>query len=430
MSKSRTRHLFLARRILFALLICGLFFAAASLVLKLLEKKKLIRTERPDDRVAYLSPDAFVEERTAQGVVVHFADEYMIKYSFSKKKPPNTFRLFVTGSSFAMGTPYVYQRGQANRYGFGGIADWVQAELEARYPSRRIEIINAAVNGQNSTRVAEIVKYLVEYEPDAIFVATGNNEGFVPGTPFNQELHQWVLYRLLKRALLKAPRLEERSYFTPQDPNVQSIQRNFEKNIRSIIGLTQAKHIPLLLATMPINLQWDFPRDQIKPPLEDDPHLTAGRRLLADGKYRDAIAEFNQSARQDFAAKFIGECFEALGDFKTARNFYLIHVQLHPGTRTRPSFDAFVREAAKTEGVHLVDLAQMAEDNSPHGIPGSNLFVDYCHFKWTAYYLAAQELIKQLLGLDLIHGAADEPLAPPTLEQIIARKNWKLPPLE
>ncbi len=87
-----------------------------------------------------------------------------------------------------------------------------------------------------------------------IFVATGNNEGYLPATTFNQELHKWILYRVMKKALLSEPRPEQRSYFTPQNPDALAISKSFQKNIHRIVKIANELNIPLFLATLPIHL--------------------------------------------------------------------------------------------------------------------------------------------------------------------------------
>ncbi len=69
----------------------------------------------------------------------------------------------------------------------------------------------------------------------------------------------------------------------------------------------------------------------------------------------------------------------------------------------------------------LADLERRAEDLSPHGLPGSNLFVDYCHLNWHGYYEMSQVILDVLLA-DLPALAAPGPK--PTRDDLIAREGW------
>ncbi len=138
---------------MFSLVTVVLFFLAATLVLHFLEKSDRINVNRADDRPVYLPSDTFQETRKGSEDWITITDEYMVRQTFLKTKPKTTFRIFVTGGSFAQGTPYVYQTAwvekhpEANILGYGGIGDWLLAELEIRYPSKHFEMINASANG-------------------------------------------------------------------------------------------------------------------------------------------------------------------------------------------------------------------------------------------------------------------------------------------
>ena len=71
--------------------------------------------------------------------------------------------------------------------------------------------------------------------------------------------------------------------------------------------------------------------------------------------------------------------------------------ELMPRNRCRPSYNALIREIAATEDhVELLDLQEAARNASPRGIPGPELFVDYCHMNWRGYGLMAEQTIRAL----------------------------------
>ncbi len=160
-------------------------------------------------------------------------------------------------------------------------------------------------------------------------------------------------------------------------------------------------------------------------PAGKDKQIIAGLALQTNGQYLEAISEYQKSPEQHFATKLIGECFEAIGEFNKAREFYRISTELLPENRMRPSLNDFLRDLALQERFHLVDLERAAENLSPNQIPGSDLFIDYCHMNWRGYYLMSQELLTAIQGSDLIHCNNGESLAKPSMEEIIQKKGWE-----
>jgi lysophospholipase L1-like esterase len=413
------------RRALFALLPLLALVGGATVVLRTLERRAKIDTERPDDRVAYLAHHAMTL-REDHGQPVWVIDDWSMAQSrFPQAKPPKTMRIFLTGESFAMGSPYVGPKRAT--HGYGDIAHWLSAELEWRYPGFRFEVVNAAAGGQNSNRIRQIVEDLLPARPDLLIAAVGNNEGWVAPSPFNEALHKWVVYRALKKALLPAASPGERPYFTPQDRNPAAIERQFQANLKRMVELCRAQSVALALATLPINVKYPLGASRSVTPagIEADEFITRGRELMRERQYAAAIDVFSQSAQRAFAARLIAECYEEMGDFDRAREQYRAYVQSLPLNRTRPSYNDFLRSLAEAESLPLVDLERAVEEASPHGIADPGLFLDYCHMTWRGYQLVAAEIARALIDQERIPPEFGQPGLPPTVEQMIARHGWQ-----
>jgi len=412
------------KRKIFAFVPLLFLLLAATIVLQILERRGVIDSERPDDYVQAPPVNWLHEEQTADGVWIRLQHDMMLTSRFPKKKPPDTLRIFVTGGSFAMGTPVIVME---MKDPYGGIGEWMRDELRMRYPQHNIEVVNAAAGAQNSFRVVEIVKELVELEPDVVFVMTGNNEGAMPRFKLNQHLHKWVLYRVMKKQLLSDPTLDQRLYAEIVNSDAPIQEKIMRKNLQQIVTLTGRHGIALLLTAMPINLKPDneivgwFER-KIE---EMDQPIRQGRELQAQGKYAEAIAAYAQSQNMDFSTYFIAQCWEALGDYRQAKNYYQFNQSINPGLRTQPSTNAMVRVFSRNEHVHLVDLESVAERVSPHGIPGYNLFLDYCHLDQNGYYLMAQEALRVLEADNLIPASFGKPGPKPTMQEIIDHYGWQ-----
>ncbi|MCZ7583512.1 MAG: hypothetical protein M5R36_09360 [Deltaproteobacteria bacterium] len=410
-------------RILLALtLTTGVLFFVTR-ILEKLEDEQVIDTAVPDDRVAHVTGEIF-EQRLIDGTRFFVTvDPSMIASMFPVEKPEGTYRVFVTGGSFAMGTPYVHQ--DRLLPGYGGISSWLLAELETRFPGGKFEVVNFGVGAQNSSRVRGVVQQLVTAKPDLIVVLTGNNEGYLPATPWNEELNRWVLYRALKKTVVPKTALKDRPYFTPQDPDTKAIEENFQNNIRAIAKTAREAGVALGLGTLPINYRYIGPDPRGAAESPGDDAFQRGLQAMELRRYEQAIEEFSKSKDQPRAAARIGACFEKLGDPEQARRFYRVAVQLLPLNRTRPSYNDFVRTFSAGEAVALFDLEKRAETLGDAGLPPPWFFYDYCHLTWRGYADAAAEIARVLEKNPLLTGRFGPPLPPRTAEQLIERYHWQ-----
>jgi len=112
------------------------------------------------------------------------------------------------------------------------------------------------------------------------------------------------------------------------------------------------------------------------------------------------------------ALRWKGLTLAETGDLTTARALLRQAVELRPRNRCRPSFNALLRTtAANAEHVQLVDLELKAEQASPGGLPGTELFIDYCHMNWRGYAEMSRAVLKVLFEVhpELNPGSAPLP---------------------
>ncbi len=412
------------KRTIFTLLPTLMLLSAATAAFWLLERYGVIYTYRIDDQAQY-SLDTFEIVPCGMGDCFQTLNPGMIAGRFHAKKSRNTFRIFVTGGSFMRGDPYIPKHGGDDNPP-GGIAQWMQAYLEMRFPSMKFEVINAASGGANSKLVGRIVQDLVEMNPDLIVVGCGNNEGWLPSTPFNEALHRWIFYRVLKRTLLHEPDISERPYFAPQDKDTKAIEQNFQRNLQRITKLIKQHGATPALCALPINLKYertDLSDVHGEPYPKDDQSLMEGDQLFHENKFEEAVAAYASSDNQGYAARKIAKCHEAMGRYDLAEKFYKIHVQQVPLNRTRPSYNGYVRQLAGRQGALLIDLEKLLESRSAHGLPDPALFKDYCHMHWEGYRMMAEEIVA-----GIIDGAnfAQKPLPAPSSDDIIRKYRWEI----
>jgi tetratricopeptide (TPR) repeat protein len=437
------------RKFLFSIIVLVCFLGFPTATIHFLEKSNVISTQRIDDLLIH-SPLDLIDSTQIENenyyeimkkgrpspnqdaannvdITINNDDLLMVHRLIPQIKPANNFRMLVVGASFAMGDPYVDPAMDA--LGYGGISEWVEAELAQRFPSMQIEIINGAFGGTNSNGVSKVTGHLLKIKPDALLILCGNNEGFVPKTAFNEPLHKWGVYRALKKVLLPEPAIDQRSLFHTQDPDNRKIEDNYRRNIRSMIELGQEAGATIFLGTLPVNLKFlgTIPKAKnlthIYP--AKDGAIKKGTTLIAQGKYDQALEELSKSKNSSYALRFMAEAFEGKGEYKTAIELYKLSVQANPQGRMRPSFAEFIRTTCANNRAVLVDLERVIESASPHGITSSEFFVDNCHLTWQGYYLCAQEVIRVLLANQMLKGQKDEPLPAPSMAELIEIKGWQ-----
>ncbi|MDP8223663.1 MAG: SGNH/GDSL hydrolase family protein [Candidatus Lernaella stagnicola] len=418
MAGARRIGILLRRRFLYMLVPLVVLVLAANLIVRWLESRGAIDTERPDDRVLH-APATLIEQRDGN---FHISGNGMIASRVPVQKSANTTRIVCTGASFMMGTPYVYQQGP--QLGYGGIPSWLSVMLSEMYPSRHVEVINAAAGGQTSHAVKQIVSRVRRLNPDIIVVASGNNEGAVTSTALNEVMHRWILYRLLKKSLLGQPPLEDRPYLAPQEANAADIQKGFRESLQVMSRAAAKGDIPLVLCTLPVNLRYDgvsfVPREVL-----EEPAVREGRMLCRDGRTQDGIKRLTESENQQWATKYIGDCLFDAGRFAEAKTTYRISVQLNPLNRAKPSYNEIVREIAERPGVWLADLAAHFEAEAEHGMIDPGQFFDYCHMTWPGYAQSARVIAQAIADARLTPTGPDEPQPLSDNETLIERNNWQ-----
>ena len=475
------------RYAIFSVLVCGGVLWGLNRAAQVLEDAELVRTHLPDDAVHFVEGKLFVPDGWGNLHTSRYGLGTMVPSRFAQEKGER-LRVFVLGGSFAMGSPY---RFQGPEVGSGGIASFLEAELEDRLGEQRVEVINAGSGGQPSSRVVEVTAEILDLDPDVLFVATCNNEGTLPPSRVMRYLHRQAGYRLLRAALTDVEPAD-RPWFAPQDVETERVRAEFEKNLRALADAARRHEVPVLLATLPVNLRYlGFDVGHLVTPADADPGWVApppdlaaevapewagldpcraGARLfeaaepeaalpllrrcwlLGDDRGPRHMAEWagamagiaelqlgrtnseaqaaldaalsacvGEGIRMHFAgrhveavehlpscddiaeaSRWIGLSHLALGQDEEGRAALRQSAELNPRNRCRPTHNEVIRQvAADNDHVHLVDLQARAEALSPQGVPGEELFLDYCHMHWRGYAAMAEETLTTLDALAL-----------------------------
>ncbi len=199
-----------------------------------------------------------------------------LNFRISARKPPGAVRIVVLGESAAQGIP-------VPSFGF---AAQLRAQLRARYPGREIEVINTGIVAINSHVVYQIARELGKFSPDLFVVYMGNNEvvgPYGPGCAYLSEMPPlWairlsVFVRSTRTGQLMAGLLgrlagggQQRAQWggmamfvnnavRGDDPRLATVYRNFESNLRDIVGVAASARAGTVLCTVASNLKDSAP---------------------------------------------------------------------------------------------------------------------------------------------------------------------------
>jgi lysophospholipase L1-like esterase len=376
--------------------------------------------DRPDPFAGFsrLAP-AFTRTIGTDGVAQFVATEGrpFATRSFLADKPDNGFRVFVFGGSTEAGTPYGYD------FSF---AEFLRRLLTEALPDRSIEVINCAAAGYASRRLLYLAEEVAAYQPDLFIVSTGHNELIeqrlyshlfdYPIWVFElqQQLRQIRLYVLLADAIgaiQRADRAEvdgEKLYVPLVGPLASKYWRDqerdpvhqrrlalamFETNLEKIVRVAQRSDASVLFLTQSKNYaDW---------PVVGDPRDPIAARAI----------EHHRRA----------EAFRAEGKLDRAREQYrLAQNTINANFGTTPGRNAMVMELAKQNDELVLDIESIFEANSPHGLVGFNLFVDFLHPNLAGHQLLARSVFEFLRDRALPARTWQEPGALASPDEILA----------
>lgn len=428
----------LPRLLLFAIVTVAAVLVGGNTAVEWLERRGTIDTQRRDDVVQFVNEPLFERDgdhwRTSA-----YAHQSMVPARFAREKPQGTWRAFLLGGSFMMGTPYVHQDHGGERP--GGVGTWLR-ELLRPASQGAVEIVNLASGAASSQRVAHVAEQAVQLQPDVLVVASCNNEGEFPPSMVREVLHKQGAYRLLSRMLISEPDAEQRPVYARQSGDVEVVRTTWMQRLTAILRGAEERGVAVVLCTLPVNLRYDhtdgkaFERgfldgtrwedDEGAPPAVDGCNARGVAQYDA-GDLDGALATFQSCEADAEALRFAGLVLAAKGEPARALPLLEQSVELVPRNRCRPSFNDDIRAlAAEHEHVVLADLDAAARAESPGGLPGDELFTDYCHMNWRGYALMAETIAAAMERAQFLP-APPAPIAAERREEL--RQSFGLQPL-
>ncbi len=382
------------------------------------------------------SPHFFRREKLANGETVWRENRWCTAPFFSaalvrrpqpvrlpEKKAAGTYRIFVLGSSAAMGDPEA-------SFSFARV---LEAMLQAAYPQQRFEVVNAAVTAINSNLVRGIAEDCAKLEPDLFIVYEGHNEVIGPFGPAG------VFAPFLRTAAgvraavwLKGTRIGQlldnltRAKGTPadwggmqmflqqqiaaDDPRLDAVRAHFRSNLEAMVVAAHRAGAATFLCT-PLTNQRDFApflsvhRTGLSAAelarWEESFHAAeaatrAGDFAAAETSYRAALAIDDRHAELVFR---LGRLTLQAGRDDEARTLLGRALELDAlRFRTDSTMNDVIREvgADGSHGAQAVDLTRNLAARSPHGIVGDEFLYEHVHLTFRGAYEVAGELFSRV----------------------------------
>ncbi len=374
-------------------------------------------------------------------------------FRLSEKKAPGTYRIFVLGSSAAMGDP-------ESSFSMGRM---LEAMLHAAYPQQHFEVINAAVTAINSHLVRDIAEDCARLEPDLFVVYEGHNEVIGPFGPigvfapfFRSEtaIHALAWFKSTRTAQLTGAASRAlaggknvpaewggmgmflHQQIAADDPRLDSVRAHFRTNLLAIANAAHTAGARTLLCTVATN-QRDFAPflSQHRAGLSVD-DLTrwqthfdtaeksarAGDLAAAESSYRAALAIDDRHAELVFR---LGRLVLQAGRIAEAQSLLQRALDLDAlRFRTDSSLNEIIRSLAGSGApdLEVIDLATSLAARSTGGVIGDDLLYEHVHLTLRGTYEIASGLFSHVIA-DLARRRLinDSAVAIPTYDEMRLR---------
>jgi lysophospholipase L1-like esterase len=358
--------------------------------------------------------------------------------SFAADKPAGSRRIFVLGGSTVQGRPYAVET---------AFSTWLKLRLQAASPSTTFEVVNCGGVSYASYRVAQILREVLQHEPDAIVIYTGHNEfledreyaevrqmgpvrRWIARVASHIRLVTWIRDRWASgidstepRPITVLPgevdtRLDHVGGLDRyvRDPQWQAaVEFHFRQTVEQMIGLCAAADVPLILCEPACDLVKTPPfkvASIFQPGTADAREFEA---LWRQATERDKTTEERLEASQaclerdphHAGANYVagrlhyerGELAKARPRLVAARDY-----DVCPLRATSGIVDA-VDELARKHGVPLIDTVRLLDARNhdgrriPDGIADPEYFVDHLHPSIAGHQVIGQALAAEIAAL-------------------------------
>lgn len=360
---------------------------------------------------------------------------------FSKRKPPGVYRIFFVGASTTRGFPF-----KNRKLSYCGILNEI---LQDVLPNHKVEVINAGYDAMSSYGVLDVVRNIVDYEPDLIFIYTGHNEfighfGVNSTVNFGRNhfvidgltrLHRFKIFLMSQLAVLKVKSMGKthpskhtgvnlfkamlrENKVSWEDEDHALALKHFERNLRAMDQIAKENHVRVAFSTLVSNVSGFSPVHSIVNPKitsteKDDLNklFQHGMGALQQKHTTEAIADFKKLVSIDagFADGHyaLAKAYERVSDYSKAYEEYKMALErdkIH--LRACLRFNQVIKSVAGSEGDPVIDFNSEFEKISPHRLVGDNLFLEHVHPNVNGHLIMADVIAHFLATSDYIEPPA------------------------
>ncbi|MEY2427236.1 MAG: hypothetical protein QOJ40_121 [Verrucomicrobiota bacterium] len=376
----------------------------------------------------------------------HSREPFFPAQEFPATKPPNTFRIFCLGGSTVHGHPYQSPT---------AFPAWLQIELAGADPARAYQAINCGGVSYASYRLRPIVREILDYQPDLIIIATGENE-FLEDRTYQSLKARPVLWARAQDAAYslrlvtvardwlwsldrktgrgegsgKPPlsrevktRLDDRSGYASYHRDEawhERVKMQFEESMRAMVKMCNTARVPIMLVKLGSNLR-DCPPFKS----EHKAGLSASDEAVWQKHFEAATAAEKTDPNEALALYLKAEALDgeyALLAFRIARvldrlgrksealNYYLKakDQDICPLRLIKPHEEVLAAVAAETK-IPLVDVATLIASRGPDQIPGNDCYLDHVHPTIGGHQKMAQAIAAEMVSVGIISRAGTWP---------------------
>lgn len=342
---------------------------------------------------------------------------------FLIKKPEPGFRIFVMGGSTTAGYPY------GNNIMFSRI---LHQRLSDTFPEKNIEVVNTATTAINSYALLDFIDEILNKEPDAILIYAGHNEFYgALGVASTEALGK---FRLLIKIYLKLKRcktfqlLQSAVWQLKQeianvskretDPSATLMERlvaeqnipyksllyeagkkQYQENLRDILKKARQAKVPVLVSELVSNI-----RDQQPFMSAQTDNFPAAETVYQTAKALEHQQRFEEARLKYYLAK----------DLDALR------------FRAPEEFNEIVHQVASEFDAIVVPMKSFFEAASPHGIMGTNLFLEQLHPNIDGYFKMAEAFFESMRNNRMISPHWRDTISPASYY----RATWGFTPLD
>jgi Flp pilus assembly protein TadD len=346
---------------------------------------------------------------------------------FTTTKAAGAYRIFVFGGSSAYGYPYGHN---------GSFSKFLLQRLQAQFSEKPLEVVNLAMPAINSFTLLDMLDEVWQQQPDALVVYAGHNEyygalGVGSTESFGQsrpiiklylKLQRFRAFLFLRNQLVNLKRRFTKKAATDEGATLMEHMvgnkiipigskvyhrglKFFRHNLSEIGQGAHARGIPVYFCTLASNLRDQPPFVSMASGQIDSlilrREMQRGRDLETAGAFVEALNVYQKLAEKEktYADLYyrMGKCFETLERYDEARDAYQQARDLDALRFRSPAvFNDVIRQVAVETENALVEIDSAFVADSPHGLMGSNLFLEHLHPNLQGYFIIGREIAQAM----------------------------------